>query len=139
MKDFTPSEHQQEDVKLVFTSHVPMNVDGDPRTFIDPNESTGPVCISNELGAIIDTSRSDNGLYKHAIVIKKRGRRIKSVDSQHRMKEPLMYPLLFLLFRDWKEGRCYSGNFCRYRHYYLDRQGWLVLPKLKVNLSEIIR
>ena len=97
VKDFTPSEEQQQDVKLVFTSHVPMNVDGDPRTFIDPNESSGPVCISNELGAIIDTSNSDNDneTYKHDIVIKKIGEGVKAVDSQHRMKEPLMYPLLF--------------------------------------------
>ena len=65
-----------------------MNVDGDPRTFIDPNESTGPICISNELGAIIDTSKSDNGEYKHDIVIKKIGEGVKAVDSQHRMKEP---------------------------------------------------
>ena len=74
-----------------------MNVDGDPRTFIDPIESSGPVCISNELGAIIDTSNSDNDneTYKHDIVIKKIGEGVKAVDSQHRMKEPLMYPLLF--------------------------------------------
>ena len=94
VKDFTPHD-EQDDVKLVFTSHVPMNVDGDPRTFIDPNESTGPICISNELGAIIDTSKSDNGDYKHDIVIKKIGEGVQSVDSQHAMKEPLMYPLLF--------------------------------------------
>ena len=94
VKDFTPNE-EQEDVKLVFTSHVPMHVDGDPRTFSDPNESSGPVCISNELGAIIDTSKSDNGSYRHDIVIKKIGDGIRSIDSEHRMKEPLLYPLLF--------------------------------------------
>ena len=68
---FKPTVEQQ-DMKLVFTSNVPMNVDGDPRTFIDPNESSGPVCISSELGAIIDTSNStDDVNYKHDIVIKK--------------------------------------------------------------------
>ena len=72
VSDFIPSENS-EDVKLVFTSRVPMNTDGDPRTFSDPNESSGPVCISNELGAIIDTSKSDGEEYKHEIVIKKRG------------------------------------------------------------------
>ena len=94
VKNFKPGEEEQ-DVKLVFTSNVPMNVDGDPRTFIDPNESTGPVCISTEVGAIIDTRNSEDGQYKHDIVIKKIGEGVKSVDSQHRMKEPLMYPLLF--------------------------------------------
>ena len=99
VKNFVPSDKQEvEDMKLVFTSRVPMNVDGDPRTFIDPNEQTGPVrCINNELGAIIDTSRCDGDPinYKHDIVIKKKGGGLKYIDSTHRLKEPLMYPLLF--------------------------------------------
>ena len=34
-------------------------------------------------------------MYKHDIVKKKIGEEVKAVDSQHRMKEPLLYPLLF--------------------------------------------
>ena len=94
VKDFTP-RHENEDVKLVFTTRVPMNVDGDPRTFSDPNAESGPVSISNELGAIIDTSHSDDRQYKHDIVIKRRGNSLSSIKSNHRMKEPLLYPLLF--------------------------------------------
>ena len=33
--------------------------------------------------------------YNHDIVVKKIGRGISRIDSAHRMKEPLMYPLLF--------------------------------------------
>ena len=71
VKDFTP-RHENEDVNLIFTNRVPMNVDGDPRTFSDPNEASGPVSLSNELGAIIDTSHSEDGKYRYDIVIKKR-------------------------------------------------------------------
>ena len=99
VKKFVPSDKQEiKDMKLVFTSRVPMDVEGDPRTFIDPNEQTGPVRhINHELGAIIDTSRCDGDPtnYKHDIVIKKKGKELQIISSNHRMKEPLMYPLLF--------------------------------------------
>ena len=66
------------------------------RTFrSDPNEASGPVSISNELGAIIDCSHSTDCQYKHDIVIKKRGNSLSSITSNHRMREPLLYPLLF--------------------------------------------
>jgi hypothetical protein len=94
VNDFIPG-HEDEDVKLIFTTHVPVNVDGDPRTFSDPNEASGPVSISNELGVIIDTSHSGHGEYKHDIVIKKRGNGLSCIRSRHRMKEPMLYPLLF--------------------------------------------
>ena len=95
-KDFVPrDENDTDNVSLIFTTRLPLNVDGDPRTFSDPNVSSGPVSLSNELGAIIDTTHSKDGEYKCDIVIKKKGSGLSSIKSSHRMREPLMYPLLF--------------------------------------------
>ena len=43
-------------LSLIFTKNVPLNTDGDPRTFTDPNEVSGPVRLNDDIGAIIDTT-----------------------------------------------------------------------------------
>ena len=45
---------------------------------------------------IIDTTHAECGKkYDHDIVVKKRGKGLSSIRSDHRLKEPLLYPLLF--------------------------------------------
>ena len=78
---------QNEELALIFTTHLPSNTLGDPRTYSDPNASSGPVRLDAELGAIIDTTHSEHGeKYKHDIVIQKRGEIISFIKSDHRMK-----------------------------------------------------
>ena len=83
-------------MSLIFTTRLPSETVGDPRTYSDPNGSSGPVCLNAELGAIIDTTHAEHGeKYNHDIVVKKIGSGLNRYDSDHRMKEPLLYPLLF--------------------------------------------
>ena len=83
-------------VNLIFTKHVPVTAEGDPRTYSDPNESSGVIRLDNELGMIIDSTHAECGeKYDHDIVVKKRGQRLSTIRSDHRLKEPLTYPLLF--------------------------------------------
>ena len=81
-----------------FHHKLPAITVGDPRTYTDTNAVSGPVVLNGEVGAIIDTTHSKDGEYKHDIVIKKKGTGrgdLQRIDSAHYMKEPLMYPLLF--------------------------------------------
>ena len=85
-----------DNVNIIFTKHVPVTAEGDPRTYSDPNEDSGVIRLNNELGMIIDTTRAECGTkYDHDIVVKKRGQGLSSIRSDHRLKEPLLYPLLF--------------------------------------------
>ena len=55
-------------MSLIFTKSVPSDAVGDPRTFSDPNGSSGPVTLNAELGEIIDiTYEKDqtDGKYNH--------------------------------------------------------------------------
>ena len=83
-------------VNLIFTKHVPVTVEGDPRTYSDPNENSGVIRLDNELGVIIDLTHAECGVkYDHDIIIKKKGEGLSIIRSDHRLKEPLLYPLLF--------------------------------------------
>ena len=87
---------EDKDMSLIFTTRLPSDTVGDPRTYSDPNGASGPVCLNAELGAIIDTTHAEHGeKYNHDIVVKKIGNELNRYESDHRMKEPLLYPLLF--------------------------------------------
>jgi len=64
-------------VNLIFTKHVPVTAEGDPRTYSDPNENSGVIRLDNELGMIIDSTHAECGVkYDHTILSSKREGRI---------------------------------------------------------------